>query len=187
MIFSVLNVHTAFGAGDDHGSLGFAVHQDGEVIFFLNIHALGDEDLVHQLAFFAGLVGHKDLPQHGFGEFSGLVRGITEMHPALEAIFEDPFAASAGMNLGFDDDCFARQRRGRGLGLLRRARDGAARGRDVVFLEKFLGLILVNVHAGGKWAGFGQKESESAPGGAVFGRDPAGYGVARIFFSSTTL
>ncbi len=44
------------------------------------------------------------LPEHFPRDLARFVGGFHEMHAALETVFESPFAASARVDLRFDDD-----------------------------------------------------------------------------------
>ena len=142
-----LNVHATLGRGDDHRRAGRAVHQDGEVIFLRDIHALRDEHLVDLLAFRAGLMRHKRLAEHLPRDLLRFVGGFHEVHAAFEPILERPLAAAAGVDLRLDDDVllaeFARDR----FRFLAAAGDLARRGGNAEFLKQFFGLVFVDVHA----------------------------------------
>jgi len=143
-----LDVDAAFAAEDDDGALGGAVEEYGEVVFLFNIHALGDEDLADEFAFGAGLMRDERLADHFAGDVRSFLGGVHQMHAALEAVHESPLAASACMDLGFDDEAFAAKRGGGSGGFLAGAGNGAAGGGDAVFEEKFFGLVFVDVHVG---------------------------------------
>ena len=139
---------TAFGAGDDDRSSGGAVHEDGEVIFFLDIDRFSDEDLTDDFAIGTGLVSDEGFAQHFAGVFLGFLIALAELDAALKAIGKGAFAAAAGVDLGFhhqiaaaqflsDLSCF-----GGGCG------DAAFGGRDAEGFEKCFGLIFVDIHAG---------------------------------------
>ena len=132
-----------------------AVHQDGEIIFLLDVHALGDEHLVDEPPLRPGLVGDEHLPEHLAGDLLGFLGVLDEMHAALEPVLERPLAPAAGVDLRLDDE-FAADLAGDGGGFLRRVGDLARRRGDAVFLEEFLGLVFVDVHVRGDRKGNGK-------------------------------
>jgi hypothetical protein len=69
-----LDVHAAFGAGNDDRAAGLAVHEDGEVVFLEDFHRLGDHHAAHQAAGRTGLVGHQGLAEHFGGERAHFLR-----------------------------------------------------------------------------------------------------------------
>jgi len=63
-----LDVHAAFG-GDDHGdAAGRAVNHHREVVFLVDIHAVGDIEAVDLLAGLARLHGDEGVAEHLLGE-----------------------------------------------------------------------------------------------------------------------
>ena len=56
---------------------------------------------VSVLAFLAGLFRHQIIAEHRACLRDGVLRAVGQMHAALEAILENPFAAAAGMDLAF--------------------------------------------------------------------------------------
>src|SRR6266487_3283749 len=68
------------------------------------------------------------------------------MHSSFESVRECALAASAGMNLRFDDDIdiaeFARDL----LRLVKGRRDSSWCRRYIEFLQQFFGLVFVNIH-----------------------------------------
>ena len=100
-----LDVHAAFGAGHDERARVGAVEQHGEVKFLFDASRRGDE----QLAARSRPSGPVCLvtstwPSICFGERRRLRRhDRSELHAALKAALERAFAASAGVDLRFDD------------------------------------------------------------------------------------
>ena len=68
------------------------------------------------------------------------------MHAALKAVCEMPFTASAGVDLGFDDEIVAANFPGGGFGLGRSVGDFALWAGDTELIEKLLGLVFVDIH-----------------------------------------
>ena len=143
----LLDVHPAFAAGHDHGRAGGAIHQDGEIKFFLDLDRLGDEHLVDQAAFRSGLMRDQCLPDHLGRDAAGLAGRLAKMHAALEAVGETSLAASAGVDLRFDHDGIRAEFAGHFLRIGRRAGHGTARVVRTEFGEEFLGLVFVDIHA----------------------------------------
>ena len=71
-----LDVHAAFGGGDDDRLAGLAVQQDGEVELRLMVHGLGDHHLADEAAGLAGLFGDERLAEHLGGHVAGGFRRI---------------------------------------------------------------------------------------------------------------
>jgi hypothetical protein len=65
--------------------------------------------------------------------------------------------ASAGVDLGLDDEVGGLERLGHFEGLVGSAGDRAGGRGNAVFLHQFLGLVLVNVHCGVSWVKLGGK------------------------------
>ncbi len=137
------DVDTAFRGGDHDRSAGGSVECDGEIEFLVDFDAGGDEDFVDGNAFGTGLVCDEVFAHHGFGGLLGIVGGFDEFDAAT-------FAASAGVDLGFDDgdggavllkliECI-----GDGGGGV--ASDGIGDGDARVF-EDLAGLVFVDFHS----------------------------------------
>ena len=143
----LLDVHAAFGAGDDDGRLAFAIHEDGEVILFFDFDTVGDHHLADELALFTGLVRDEDLADHLAGDVRGFVRSLHEVDTAFEAVLEGALATTTGMHLGLHDDVRS-DLGGGGLGLFGRIGDLALGRGHAEFFKEFLGLVFVDVHGG---------------------------------------
>ncbi len=145
------DVHAALGAGHDERAGSFTIQENGEIKFFFDLRTGGEQQRLHHAALGTGLLGDECLTKHLFGETYRFVHGRRDFHAALEAGFESALAASAGMDLRFDND--ARTASGDYL-ICRRAHFGERLGReferdgDAVFGEQLLGLVFVNVHVG---------------------------------------
>ena len=143
-----LDVHAAFGGGDDDGARGGAVQKDGQIVFFLNVARDGEVDRLDLAADGAGLGGDEGLAKHVAGHGEGIGFGFAEFDAAFEAVGERAFAAATGVDLGFHH--------GRALGEGGEGGDeglgvgggGAFGHSDAEFLKEGFGLILVDVHAG---------------------------------------
>ena len=143
------DVHAAFG-GDHHSDPArSAVDEHGEVIFLLDVDAVGDVEAVHFLAFIAGLHGDEGVAEHVLGVRAHIVDRLGQPHAALGAFFqllERALAAAAGVDLRLHDI----ERSGQLFGAFYRFLDGHGRiaggDADAVFGEKLFGLIFVNVH-----------------------------------------
>lgn len=69
-----LDIHTTLGGGNNHGSLGSTVHEDGKVEFPTGELALTDQDGVARATAGTGLLGNELVADHLFGEHLGLGR-----------------------------------------------------------------------------------------------------------------
>ena len=110
---------------------------------------LGEQQRLHPAAVRAGLFGDEHVAEHFFGERNRFVHRRRDLHAALKTGFESALAASAGVDLRFDDD--SRAAAGENLfrrrADLRERRDGdLQRNGDAVLGEQLFGLILVDVH-----------------------------------------
>src|SRR5262249_54009111 len=74
------------------------------------------------------------------------VRRFANVHAALKAIFEGPFAASASMNLCLHNNIDIAQLMRDLLRFIERRRDSPARCSHIEFLQQLFGLIFVNIH-----------------------------------------
>ena len=72
-----------------------------------------------------------------------------EMHAALEAVFEDPLAAAAGVDLGLHHQVLDRQPLGGVVGFLGSGGDFPLGAGHSEAVEELLGLVFVDVHGGG--------------------------------------
>ncbi len=145
----LLDVHAAFGRGDERDARGCAINERGEIELAGNIDSVLDIDASNGAPRRAGLDGDESVPQHLLGELLGLARRLGEANAALVArrgLLELALAASAGMDLRLDHDG-RRADPGRGLlDLVRAEGDEALAGLDAVFCEKVFSLMLVDVH-----------------------------------------
>ena len=145
----IFDAHPAFGGGDDGDAAGFAVDQQGEVKFAVDVAAVFDVDAVHHLASRAGLDGDKGAAQHLAGKLGGFTDRTGQTHAALFARFgfdEMALAAPTGVDLRLDHPERAIQLTCGGLGLFG-LHDGPAVGhRDAIAAQERLGLIFVDIH-----------------------------------------
>ena len=100
-----------------------AVQQNGAIQFLFDLGRGPDENLADGAAFRAGLFGDKHIAQHGFGVFKNFLRRLAKFDPALESVLERSLAATAGVDLGFDD--------GQGFALGKQLRGIVAGGRGL--------------------------------------------------------
>ncbi len=144
-----LDVHAAFRAGHDHRAGGGAIQQNGAVKFLPDERRGRDEHPAHQPPLRAGLFGDEHLAQHRSGNLKNLAGRLAQLDAALEAAFESPLAAAAGVNLGFDGEAVVSlgQEVGGGLlGGLGRGANLARRHHHAVLGQQFFGLELVDIH-----------------------------------------
>src|SRR5579859_6276349 len=92
-----LDFHAAGAAGHKDDASGFAIDQQAEVEFALDVQAFFDEQALDDAASGAGLNGDQIHAQHAGGDFGGFVGRMGQLDAT-------GFAASAGMNLRLDDD-----------------------------------------------------------------------------------
>jgi hypothetical protein len=134
-----LDLHPAFGRGDDHHPLRGTVEDEAEVDFAIEVNGGLDIDAIDPLAFRPGLVRHDLAAEHRVGRFMDLVLGVAELDaPRL--------AAAPGMDLGLDDPAVAPQFARPVGGLFGAVGQRARRHGDTEFCKDFLGLVLVDVH-----------------------------------------
>jgi hypothetical protein len=62
-----LDIHAAFGRGDDRDAPGDTVDQHRQVEFLCNVDAVGDVEAVDPLAGFASLHCHQRVAEHFLG------------------------------------------------------------------------------------------------------------------------
>src|SRR5690606_39190836 len=97
----LLDVHAAFGGGDERDAAGGAVDQAGEVKLPLDVGTVLDIDAVDHLPGRAGLLGDQGRAEHLADEGLDLLRRAGEADAALVAglrLFEAALAAAAGMD-----------------------------------------------------------------------------------------
>ena len=144
-----LDIHAAFGGGDDDGLGGFAVEDNREIIFVLNFAGLGKVDRLYLASGGAGLFGDQSVVEHPVGGLEGGFAAVDQFNPALEAVGKGALAATAGMNLCLDHYFLAFTQVGnRGFNLAAGLSGVTLGDGDAVFVEESFGLVLVDVHAG---------------------------------------
>jgi hypothetical protein len=84
------------------------------------------------------------------GHVFDLPRGFDKMNASLVTIFEMAYAASAGMDLGLDDEAVTWKSAGNGFGLFWSTGNGSTGNSDTRRSEKFPCLIFVDIHEEGK-------------------------------------
>ena len=149
----VLDVHAAFGRGDQRNLRRAAVDEQREVKFARDVDAVGDVQPVDLLANVAGLDRHQRVAEHVVGRGADLVGRLRQPDAALGfgwQLLELALAAPPGVDLRLDDE----QRPGELARRRDRLVDGhrriARRDRDAELGEEILRLIFVDVH----WRGF---------------------------------
>ncbi len=96
-----------------------------------------------------GLFGDQHLAEHGLGLFVNVLGGLAQLDAALEAALERSLAASAGVDLRFDDDqlrACGEEFFGDCFGGFRRVANVPGGHGDAVLGEQLFGLVFVNVH-----------------------------------------
>jgi hypothetical protein len=94
------------------------------------------------------LDGDERFVEHFAGKFCGLLRGLDEVDTAWEPIFEVPFAAATGVDLGLDDQFRTAEKACCFGGFFRGACDGTTWAGDLESVEKLFGLVFVDIHDG---------------------------------------
>ena len=93
--------------------------------------------------------GDQRLAEQVFGDLGRFGGAFDQLHAVLLGIGNDrSLAAAAGMDLGFDHGDRAAERSEGGRRFLGRVGDDAPRNRHAGGAQNFLGLELVNLHAG---------------------------------------
>jgi hypothetical protein len=101
-----LDVHAAFGGGDEGDAAGGAVDQQGEVEFLGDVDAVGDVEAVDLLAFGPVWIVTRVLPSISRAAASTSSRRAGEADAALGVgakFLELALAAAAGVDLRLDD------------------------------------------------------------------------------------
>ena len=145
----LLDIHAAFGGGDEADAGGHAVDQQGEIHFGLDAGAVLDIDAVDLLAGRAGLLGHEGAAKHALGLVGGLFHGFREAHTACvtgAGLLELALSAPAGVDLRlYHPERSVERARGR-LGLFGAQNHAAIRHRGAVGAKQCLRLILMDIH-----------------------------------------
>ena len=135
------------GRHDQDRSAGRSVNDHARVQFLSDVQPGFDQQRVDLLAFFAGLNGDQRVAQHQLGIFASFV-GRPHQHDTrlIRMLFEATFAASAGVNLCFDDGQLAAEFFKRRCCFVGRFGDDSVRDGDASGLQQFFSLIFVNFH-----------------------------------------
>ncbi len=144
-----LDIHAAFGRGDDGDAAGFAVDQQRQVEFLGDVDAVGDVEALDLLAGRAGLDRDQGLAEHLRGMRADLVDRVGEADAALGVgaeLLELALAAAAGVDLRLDDPQRSGQLLGGGDRFLDAHRGMAGGHRHAELREQLFGLIFVDVH-----------------------------------------
>ena len=135
-------------AGDhQHGASGAAIQNDTQIQLAGNIAALFHQQLMHDLAFRSGLDGDQFFSEQSPGHLLSFVRAPDQLHTSLGSIVQDgPFAATARMDLRFDDSQTAAQFLERFGRFGRRADHDSRQHGHARIAENMFRLELVNLH-----------------------------------------
>ena len=156
----LLDLHAAFGRGDNREAAGGAVEKHGEIELAPDIAAFFNIEPFDFLAGWAGLLGDQHVAQHVARVLADLFDRLADAHAALAVgvVGEAPGAAAASVDLGFHHIDGTAQLAGDVLCFFRRVSDAALRSRNAVFGEERLRLIFVNVHEASKISLFRREE-----------------------------
>src|SRR5690606_24656435 len=149
-----LDIHAAFGRGDEGDARGRAVNEDGEVELALDGGTFLDIEAVHFLAFGARLMGHERRTEQAPCLLLDILDRLHHLHAA-------GLAATARMDLRLDDPYRPAQ--------LFRFRDSLFRSercmppghRHTVLRKHGFGLVFVNIHE--KPSGWKASRKTAAP------------------------
>ncbi len=93
------DLHAPLGAHHHHRAEGGAIQQHGEVKFLFDVRGGFHQELAHDAAVRAGLVGHQRGPDHPLGFVVHFFGRAADLHAAFEAVFEGAFAAPSRVDL----------------------------------------------------------------------------------------
>ena len=136
----LLDVHAAFGGGDDRDARTLAVDQHREIELLVDRGAFLDIEAVDLLALRAGLMRDQRAPKNARRFLLDIVDRFHDLDAA-------GLAAPAGVNLRLDDPYRAAEILRGLLGFGDAHRGEAARHRYAEFRENRFALVLVDVHA----------------------------------------
>ena len=134
-----LDIHAAFGRGDDGDAAHRAIDQEREIKLAFDVAALLDKNFLDLFALRAGLVGDQFFAEHRRGILAHGLRVLRELHST-------GLTTASGVNLRFHHTQTTAQLSGSGLGFFRSGGDFPAEHGHPIFAQDFFGLILVDVH-----------------------------------------
>ena len=127
----LFDLDAAFGAGHQHRHRRGPIQHDTQIQFARDVATGFDKHLVDNFALVAGLNRHQRLAQQSFRGRPHVVGRLANDDAALIGVFfGGSFAATAGVNLGFDDGDLSAQFLVRLNGLISRLGDVAFKNRD---------------------------------------------------------
>ena len=134
-----LDIHAAFGGGDEGDARGRAIDKDGEVKFTRYRGAFLDIEAMHFLAFGARLMRDERRTEKALGLLLDVLDGFHHLDAA-------GLAAAACMDLRLDDPHRTAEFPGLRHGFFGSEGRMPARHRHTVLREYGLGLVFVNIH-----------------------------------------
>ena len=164
----LFDVHAAFAAGHEHRAALGAVHDDAQVVLLGDVHAAGDQQLLHRHALGRRLRGDQVLAEDGGRRLGRVGGGFHQLHAAA-------FAAAPGVHLGLDHrqgGAVVGQLLKSACGLIGGVDHHASGHGDVERLEQLAGLVFVDLH-GGRIAVWGREGGCQGPK-AVVRAEPIG-------------
>ena len=135
-----LDIHAAFGRGDEGHAARGPVHEKRQIEFARDGRILDHIDAAYHAALGAGLWRHQRLAEHPVGLGVHLLDGLHEFDATT-------LAAAARVDLGLHNEDVAVELLGEFDCLVGAFGDNAVCHRGAVGLEEILGLVLVNIHA----------------------------------------
>ena len=149
VVGDILDIHPAFGRGDNRDPAGCAVDEEREVEFLLNVGAVSDVKTVDLLAFGPGLDRYQRVAEHFLGMGFDFLDALGQTHAALgigAQFLELALATTTSMNLRFHHIKRSGQLLGSGNGFLNAQRGNAFGHGNAEFCEQFFRLIFMDIH-----------------------------------------
>ena len=136
----LLDIHAAFGGGDEGDRLGAAVDQHRQVQLLVDVGTFGDQHGVDRKLHAGGLVGRHPGAEHRRGVLLHFIKVLRQLDAA-------GLAAAAGVDLRLDHPQVARDVLGGCDGFFRSARHAPGRYGNAVVGKELLCLVFVKIHA----------------------------------------
>src|SRR5580658_3798095 len=134
-----LDLHAAFGRGDQCDPPGRPIDQQRDVKFARDVTAGFDINAVHRASGGAGLFRYQDVADHRVGGGSDVVDGVRDADAALAVwiVRETAGTAAAGVDLRLHHEYRTGEFSGGGGGFVRGPRDVSVQNRDAMAFQQF--------------------------------------------------